>query len=482
MWNKHWARDAFFYHIYPLGLCGAADAPNDHVSTPTPRLGQLWNWIGHLQALGVNALYLGPVFESTTHGYDTADYYQVDRRLGDNTLLAELVAALHAAGIRVILDAVFNHVGRDFWAFRDVLAHGAGSPYCGWFAGLDFGGRSPYGDPFSYEGWQGHYDLVKLNVTHPDVRGHLLDAAESWIRDFAIDGLRLDAADCIDPAFLRDLATHTRRLRPDFWLVGEVVHGDYRAWANPETLDSVTNYECYKGLYSSHNDANYFEIAYALERQFGPHGLYVDLPLYNFADNHDVERVASSLHDPAHLYPLYGLLMTMPGVPSIYYGSEWGLTGRKAPGTDLPLRPAISTADLAADEYGLSAPSSGDALPGTEAAPAPGAGRDLARAIARLARVRAASPALRHGDYRQLKVEARQLIFCRQAAEECAIVAVNAAGNPLSLEVPVPVDHGSHLVDLLEPDRNWPITAGQGGRIAHIDSVWPNWLRILTVR
>jgi glycosidase len=222
MSSNDWARDAFFYHIYPLGLCGAADIRNDHTAPPTPRLRRLWPWIGHLRALGVNALYLGPLFEAGTHGYDTADYYQVDRRLGDNALLAELVAALHAAGIRVILDAVFNHVGRDFWAFRDLQARGAASPYRHWFAGLDFGRRSPYGDPFAYEGWHGHYDLVKLDLAQPDVRGHLFDAAESWIRDFTIDGLRLDAADCIDPAFLRDLAAHTRRQRPDFWLVGEV--------------------------------------------------------------------------------------------------------------------------------------------------------------------------------------------------------------------------------------------------------------------
>ena len=128
--------------------------------------------------------------------------------------------------------------------------------------------------------------------------------------------------------------------------MGEVVHGDYRKWANAETLDSVTNYECYKGLYSSHVDRNYFEIAYALNRQFGEVGLYCDIPLYNFADNHDVNRVASNLTNPAHLHTLYCLLFTMPGVPSIYYGSEWGMQTIKSNGDDHALRPHLDIATV----------------------------------------------------------------------------------------------------------------------------------------
>ncbi|MBN1488210.1 MAG: alpha-amylase, partial [Anaerolineae bacterium] len=314
---KHWAYDAVFYHIYPLGFCGAP-LRNDFHSPAVPRLEQLYGWIGHLRELGVNALYLGPVFESTAHGYDTADYYRVDRRLGDNQVLAEVVAALHENGIRVVLDGVFNHVGRDFWAFRDLQQYGAQSAYRDWFLGVDFGQRSPYNDAFTYANWNGYYDLVKLNPHHPAVREHLFQAVEMWINEFDIDGLRLDVADCLDFGFMRDLSTLCKGLRPDFWLMGEVVHGDYRRWANAETLDSVTNYECYKGLYSSHVDRNYFEIAYALKRQFGAGGLYCDLPLYNFADNHDVNRVVSNLTKPEHLYSLYCLLFTMPGVPSIY--------------------------------------------------------------------------------------------------------------------------------------------------------------------
>ncbi len=403
--------------------------------------------------MGVNALYLGPLFESTAHGYDTADYYRVDRRLGDNQTLAWLTADLHRQGIHVILDGVFNHVGRDFWAFRDVQAYRERSAYRDWFQGLAFTGESPYHDPFTYEGWHGYYDLVKLALRHPAVKEHLFQAIAQWVREFEIDGLRLDVADCLDLDFLRELAAFCRSLRPDFWLMGEVIHGDYRIRANAEMLDSVTNYECYKGLYSSHVDKNYFEIAYALNRQFGEGGIYRDLPLYNFADNHDVNRVASNLTNPAHLHPLYCLLFTMPGVPSLYYGSEWGLEGRRSDHDDRPLRPALNP-DIVA-----------------RTGPHP----ELAGTIARLAEIRHATPALRYGDYRQLSVNSQQFAFARQTPEEYIVVLLNAADTPAAFTVPVPEHTGSRLVDLLNPGDTFPVRNGQ----AVINPVWPCWARIL---
>ncbi|MBN1284814.1 MAG: alpha-glucosidase C-terminal domain-containing protein [Anaerolineae bacterium] len=448
----HWAYDAIFYHIYPLGLCGAPGR-NDFCSPATPRLAQLYGWLDHIEGLGANALYLGPVFESTAHGYDTVDYYHVDRRLGNNDTLARLSAALHARGMRLVLDGVFNHVGRNFWAFYDVLTRGEGSAYRDWFYGLRFGPRSPYNDPFTYEGWNGHYDLVKLDLHNPAVKDHIFQAVAAWVREFDIDGLRLDAADHLDLDFLHELAAFCRSLRPDFWLMGEVVHGDYRRWVNPKTLDSVTNYECYKGLYSSHVDENYFEIAYALNRQFGEGGLYRDLPLYAFADNHDVNRVASNLTDPAHLYPLYALLFTMPGVPSIYYGSEWGIAGRKLNGNDGPLRPHLE--------------------PGAAARTAPHPG--LAPAIARLAQIRRRSDALRHGAYRQLYVAHRQLAFARDTPGESVIVAINAAGEPAAFDLPVP--GGCELVDWLNEGERCAV---RGGRVRV--EVPPAWARVMVAR
>ncbi len=434
---NHWAEDSIFYHIYPLGLCGAP-FKNDFYSPPEERLERLAPWLPHIADLGANAIYLGPLFESSSHGYDTADYYRVDRRLGTNETLKRLITAMHEKGFRIILDAVFNHVGRDFWAFQDVLRSGASSACKGWFHGLAFGKKSPYGDPFSYVGWNGHYSLVKLNLANPDVRDHLFCAMEAWIREFEIDGLRLDAADCIDIGFLRELASRGRRLKADFWLMGEIVHGDYRRWADPNILDSVTNYECYKGLYSSHVDRNYFEIAYTLNRQFGPDGLYRGIPLYSFADNHDVNRVSSMLKNPAHLEPLYIILFTMPGIPSIYYGSEWGLEGRKD-GTDRQLRPEL---DLEAV---------------SRTAPRP----EIAGLVSRLARIRRASPALRRGDYRQLSVGHEHLAFSRMTADEYMVVVLNASNRPARLELHIPGAADGRLVDLLDSGREFSIHAGK---------------------
>ncbi len=447
----HWAFDSIFYHIYPLGFCGAP-ASNDFHSPAEPRLGKIFGWLDHIQGLGANALYLGPLFESSRHGYDTADYFWVDRRLGSNELLKDLVRECHTRGMRVILDGVFNHVGRDFWAFRDVLEKGQSSVYCNWFAGLSFDGRSPYNDHFTYEGWSGHHSLVKLNLHNPNVTSHLLQAVEMWIREFDIDGLRLDAADVVDRGFMQQLSSFSKNLHPDFWLMGEVVHGDYTQWANKEMLDSVTNYECYKGLYSSHVDKNYFEIAYALNRQFGGQGIYRGLPLYNFADNHDVNRVASNLTEPAHLYPLYGLLFTMPGVPSIYYGSEFGLTGTRTDADDHLLRPTLEL-DFA-----------------KEHAPQ----HNLSAAITRLAHVRLTSDTLRHGEYHPLLVKAEQVAFMRHSAAERVVVVVNTSAEKTSVLLNLPEGRGQ-LIDLL--DDGVPIPVDANGQV-NVE-VWPHWLRIL---
>ncbi len=450
--QTHWSYDAIFYHIYPLGFCGAPNQ-NDFSSQPQPRLDQIRAWVPHLHSLGINALYLGPLFESSAHGYDTADYFHVDRRLGTNETLIQLVRELHVNGIRVVLDGVFNHVGRDFWAFRYVLQNGQNSAYCGWFSGLDFGRRSPYGDSFTYKAWKEHYTLAELNLHNPEPCRHLLEAVRHWIEDFDIDGLRLDVADSLDLDFQKELSAFCRALRPDFWLMGEVIHGDYRRWVNPETLASVTNYECYKGLYSSHVDKNYFEIAYALNRQFGQDGLYYGLPLYNFADNHDVNRVASNLQNPAHLYPLYCLMFSMPGIPSIYYGSEWGLEGMRTPQSDSALRPYLDLNDIQRN------------------APHP----DLPAILQRLSQIRKSSCALCYGDYRQLQVSHQQLAFSRQTDSETAIVLLNAAETPARFDFPVPLANGIQLVDALNNGETFRVDQGR----LQVDLVHPHWARIL---
>jgi cyclomaltodextrinase len=449
---NQWAKDAVFYHIYPLGCLGAPER-NPFDGASVDRLSGLHAWIDYLADLGIDAVYLGPVFESSAHGYDTVDYFQVDRRLGDNAHLATLSRQLRRRGMRLVLDGVFHHTGRDFWAFRDVLERGRASPYGDWYD-LDFTQRSPYGDPFHYTGWAGHYDLVKLNLRNPAVREHLFAAIASWVEQFAIDGLRLDAADRLDFDFQSDLSAHCRGLRADFWLGGEVVHGDYRRWVHPGGLSSTTNYQLYKGLWSSHNDRNYFEIAYSLNRQFGPEGIYRGLDLYTFADNHDVERVASLLKQPAHLYPLYILLMTMPGLPSIYYGSEWGIEGRKRARSDAPLRPALTPAVL----------------------PQRGRHAALYQAVKQLIALRRRYSVLRRGDYAPLHVSHEQFAFCRTGEEGTVVVAVNAADRAAQVSLRLGEPSGSRLVDVLNGGDMFQVVDGACTLPLH-----PRWGRVLVL-
>ncbi len=330
----------FFYHVYPLGLCNCPKR-NDFCQPAGNGLARLTGELDRIRSLGITAVYIGPLFESTAHGYDTVDYFWVDRRLGTNADLTALVVRAHELGIKVVLDAVFNHTGRDFFAFKDLKQNGSASQYRDWYLNVNFESNSPYNDGFSYANWAGCNDLVKLNLRNPAVQEHLLAAVTHWIADFHIDGLRLDAADVMDFDFQRKLREHCCRLNQNFWLMGEVVHGDYRQWVNGSMLHSVTNYQLHKGLWSSFNDRNFFEVAWTLKQQFASGGTLENLMLYNFLDNHDVNRVASVVKDNRHLIPLYGLLFTVPGIPSVYYGSEWGLRGVRTDCSDYQLRPAL---------------------------------------------------------------------------------------------------------------------------------------------
>jgi cyclomaltodextrinase len=429
---RTWINNAIFYHIYPLGFCGAPEM-NDFKSKPVPRLEKIITWLDHMQWLGINSIYLGPIFESTAHGYDTVDYYHIDRRLGQDKDMVALSQEIHRRGMHLVLDGVFNHVGRDFWAFKDVLANGKSSPFCDWFVNLRFDGTSPFGDPFTYEGWNGHFELVKLNLKNSQVIDHLLFAVENWVQEYQIDGLRLDAADQLDMDFIETLTKTCRRLRIDFWLMGELIHGDYAKWAKPDRLDSATNYECYKGLYSSHNDRNYFEIAHSLKRQFGEFGIYKDLMLYSFADNHDVDRVASQLNNPADLLNLYTILFCMPGIPSIYYGSEWGIQAKKVNNSDQPLRP-----DLDLNNF-------------INHAPQP----ELPVHLANLALIRQASLPIQTGSYQQILVASQQFVFLREKDGQKILVAVNSADQNTVVVLPVQPTGNGKWLDLLNPGITW---------------------------
>ena len=423
----HWIHDTVFYNIYPLGFCGA---PKENDFLLTYRLDKLYDFIPHFKEMGVNAIVFNPVFESSRHGYDTIDYKKIDSRLGDNESFGRICDALHANGIRVLLDGVFNHVGRDFFAFRDIQEHGYGSVYCGWFNNLRFDRQSPYGDNFSYEGWAGHYDLVKLNLNNGYVVDYLLDAVAYWIDAFDIDGLRLDAANCIDPEFFRKLKRMCTEKKPDFWMYGEIVGGDYNRWANPDTLDSVTNYDVYKALYSCHNDRNYFEFAHSLDRQFGDWGIYKNLYLYNFADNHDVTRLASILRDKALIKNVYTMLYTMPGAPSVYYGSEYGVEGRVERGSDYDVRRPMDLNALEGPDY------------------------DLYKHICRLGRIRHALTALQNGTYHNELIQLEHLCYSMKTDGQKVYVMLNQNAE----ERRIGINTGFHgvLTDVLNDNAQYP--------------------------
>ena len=336
-----WYDEAVFYHIYPLGLTGAP-RQNDY-GEPVHRLNTLLPWIGELKKAGFTALYIGPLFQSVGHGYETTDYRLLDCRLGTNEDLKNFVAACHAEGIRVIFDGVFNHTGRDFFAFKDLQAHREASAYRDWYCNVNFWGNNEYNDGFSYDNWGGFNLLVKLNQRNPAVRDYICDVIRFWVSEFDVDGIRLDAADVLDFEFMKALRRTADEVKPEFWLMGEVIHGDYSRWANENTLHSVTNYALHKALYSGHNDHNYFEIAHTVQRTNGL--VPAHIKLYNFVDNHDVERIHTKLMNKAHYQPVHILLYTLPGIPSVYYGSEFGIDGRKERYSDDSLRPSIELED-----------------------------------------------------------------------------------------------------------------------------------------
>ena len=397
-----WAYEGIFYQIYPIGFCGAPTA-ND--GKTVSRILKLKDWSSYLESLGISSILLNPIFESDNHGYDTRDYKKIDCRLGTNEDFAEVCKDLHAHNVKIVLDGVFNHVGRGFWAFKDVQEKKWDSPYKDWFC-INFDGNSCYNDGLWYEGWEGHFELVKLNLANSAVVDYLLECVKGWIDEFDIDGLRLDVAYCLDRNFMKRLRSFCQELKPDFALIGEVLFGDYNQIVNDEMLHSCTNYECYKGIYSSFNSMNMFEIAHSLNRQYGPEQwcIYRGKHLMSFVDNHDVTRIASILTNKNHLPLTYGLLLGMPGVPCIYYGSEWGEEGVKAPNNDYALRPCFEE-------------------------PKP---NELTEEIKKMIHVRTGSNALCHGSYRNVVLTNHQLIFERRTDDERMLVAINASDAPFT--------------------------------------------------
>lgn len=407
-----WYDEAIFYHIYPLGL---ANAPKQNeYKEPEHRLNDLIPWIKHIREIGCNALYIGPLFESVGHGYETTDYKKLDSRLGTNEDLKKYVKECHKQGIRVIFDGVFNHTGRDFFAFKDIQKNRENSQYKDWYCNVNFYGNNEYNDGFSYDNWGGYNLLVKLNQQNPAVQDYICDVIRYWVSEFDVDGIRLDAADVLDFGFMQQLRRVANEVKPEFWLMGEVIRGDYNRWVNEGTLHSVTNYQLHKALFSGHNDHNYFEIAHTVRRLYSMGGNSPEgLKLYNFVDNHDVERIYTKLNNKAQFSPVHVLLYTLPGIPSIYYGSEFGIEGRKEKSSDDSLRPAINL-----DDYK-------DAIKKNS----------CTSLVAALGKIRQNVKALSYGDYQERLLTNEQYAFARSLDGDTVVITVNNADHEAHITV-----------------------------------------------
>lgn len=439
-----WYEKAVFYHMYPLGMTGAP-LENSPDTPVVHRFEELNKWVPHMKDLGCTALYIGPLFESSSHGYDTRDYRLTDRRLGDNEDFIHFVKLCHQAGIRVVVDGVFNHTGREFFAFRDIQEKREHSPYCGWYRGVNFGWDSPFHDGFSYEAWQGHYELPCLNLQNPEVKQYLFDVIRYWIDTFDIDGIRLDCANVMDFQFMKEMRAATAPTKKDFWLMGEVIHGEYSRWVNDEMLHSVTNYELHKSLYSGLNDHNFFEIAHNVRRLQN-----IGARLYTFLDNHDENRIASKLKEKAHLPLAWLLLYTLPGIPSVYYGDEWAIEGVRTRDSDRALRPAISMEN-------------GQKLD-----------CELTELIRQLGQIHTEHECFHGGQYQELLLTNRQYAFSRSSENSLTITAANSDDGESTLSIPVGVSAGQavNLIDgtsiLFENGRLTLTLPGNSGAVLEI--------------
>lgn len=331
MSRMDWTGSVIWWHCYPLRFLGAETQAVEQVHH---RLDQLTTWLDYVLEIGSNGLLLAPVFASATHGYDTLDHFRVDPRLGDDADLQRLIDAARSRGIRVCLDGVFNHVGREHPIAQRAMAQGPDSAEGTWLRWVD-------GYPRYFEGHEG---LIELNLDQPAVQDYVVDVMTHWLAR-GIDGWRLDAAYAAGPDAWRPIVERVKQAYPQCWIVAEVIHGDYNDFVKRSGVDSLTQYELWKAIWSSLNDHNFHELAWTLERD----STLSFRPL-TFLGNHDVTRIATQLHDPSNLGLATALLLLLPGIPSIYAGDEQGFTGSKTDGIhgDDAVRPPFpdSPADL----------------------------------------------------------------------------------------------------------------------------------------
>ena len=343
-----WVTHAIWWQVYPLGFTGApisreaqeadireVQGGSDATGVVPHSLVRLVGWLDYAVELGASGILLGPIFASETHGYDTVDYLRIDPRLGDDRAFDVLVAEAHARGLRIVLDGVFNHVGRGFAPLQRALERGDSAPEFGWFRPVGDHPSDPRDQRF--ENFEGHDSLVAFNHDEPQVADFVVSVMNHWLARGA-DGWRLDAAYAVPPAFWAAVLPRVRHEHPDVYVFGEVIHGDYSAIVSESTLDSLTQYEIWKAIWSSLSDANFFELSAALDRH---NGYLDDFVPVTFVGNHDVTRLASGVDDPRHRQHAIVVLMTIGGTPTVYYGDEQGFAGVKEEreGGDDAIRP-----------------------------------------------------------------------------------------------------------------------------------------------
>ena len=343
----NWIEHAILWHIYPLGFVGAE---REAVACPQVqhRLGQITSWLDYAVDLGASGLLLAPIFAASTHGYDTIDHFEIDRRLGDHADFDALVQETRRRGLRLIFDGVFNHVGREFPPFQRAIAGGPQSKEAKWFR-ITWPGGGKGGEP-DYATFEGHKQLVALNHAEPEVADYVTRVMNHWL-DRGADGWRLDAAYAVPREFWRNVLPQVRARHGEVYIFGEVIHGDYTAFVHESGVDVVTQYELWKAIWSSLNSGNFFELAWSLKR----HNTFLEAFVPQiFVGNHDVTRIASQLTDERHLAHALVILMTSGGTPSIYAGDEQAFRGIKEnrPGGDDAIRSAFPPSPSGLAPYG----------------------------------------------------------------------------------------------------------------------------------
>ena len=420
-----WYDNAVFYYIHPLSLCGCE---HESIETKGSHFDKLAEWAKHAKDMGCNAIFIGPVFTTEAHGYGINDYYKIDQRLGTNEDFKSWVAGCHKLGMHVVADCSFNHVGRGFFAFLQLKKDKRKSSYKEWFSDVNFFRDNTYGDGLCYENWGGYDQLVKINLLNPWVVDYFLDVVRFWINELGIDGLRINAVDEMDYDFIKEVRKTAEREKLDFFLMGDFFGLSYTHWVNDKMLHSAANNELQKALIFAHNDCGYPVVAKTLRDM---NEQCPQARLYTFVDNYDVSHIYEKLNKPEHRYLVSLLQYTVPGIPSLYNGSEFSF--RK-----------IKKAESEESEEALRLADYKNAYLFDE----------ITHLHCLLGRIRQQFPVLSQGCYKELLLADDQFAFAMVLDKSAMITVVNNENRMVRVEIPLPI-HAKKAIDMLEAVIDW---------------------------